>query len=102
MPLAGADPATATVPLNAAPPAGGDGGDLTPDGLPRRVRRHARPEDDPSTVDSEAIEGQITQPLPLRPPEEMRAMMSAFQAGFARGRQDAETHTDQPRPDGEA
>jgi len=92
------DTVMATVPLTAAPPAPATG-ELTDDGLPRRIRRHGRTGNDPSTVEGETLEGQVTQPLPARPPEETRAMMSAFQAGLARGRQDAET---QSRQDGEA
>jgi signal transduction histidine kinase len=82
---AGAPPA-GTPALDAQP-----GMELTPDGLPRRPRRRTATAED-STVDS----AESTQPLPPRPPEQMRAMMSAFQEGMARGRQNAEQQARRP------
>jgi hypothetical protein len=63
------------------------------DGLPRRVRQTSivpqlRNEPPPITADNPA-EGANS-----RTPEELRAMMSSFQAGMARGRRDAEADTD--------
>jgi anti-sigma regulatory factor (Ser/Thr protein kinase) len=58
--------------------------ELTEDGLPRRVRRPTTPAPEPAPEDDPV------QPLSQRPPEQTRAMMSAFQAGLTRGRQDAQ------------
>jgi hypothetical protein len=57
------------------------------DGLPRRVRqRNLAPQlrEDATDVDN------ATQPPSTRSPEQLRAMMTSFQAGMARGRQDAD------------
>jgi signal transduction histidine kinase len=57
------------------------------DGLPKRVRQtNLAPElRDPAPADENA-----TQPSGSRSPEELRAMMSSFQAGMARGRREAD------------
>jgi hypothetical protein len=61
------------------------------DGLPRRVRsRRAEPDD----TDQTAPEGEAhiaTQADDARTPEQIRAMMSSFQAGLARGREAPDT-----------
>ncbi|HLT10379.1 MAG TPA: nitrate- and nitrite sensing domain-containing protein [Micromonosporaceae bacterium] len=61
----------------------------TPDGLPRRIRQtNMAPQlRDPAPEPS-------TTPPPSRSPEEMRAMMSAFQAGTTRGRLEADAARD--------
>jgi hypothetical protein len=62
--------------------------DLTEDGLPRRVRKSAAPEPLPPDEPDET--------LSQRPPEQTRAMMSAFQSAFARGRRDAQATAAEP------
>jgi hypothetical protein len=80
----------------AGPEAAGEQGPSTDDGLPRRVRqanlapqlRH-RP---PTALPDEAT-------VPLRPPEQIRAIMSALQQGTQRGRRDAAQIGAQPPAD---
>jgi signal transduction histidine kinase len=57
------------------------------DGLPRRVRQTNLA---PQLYDSSAEVDNATQGPGSRSPEELRAMMSSFQAGMARGRRDAD------------
>jgi hypothetical protein len=73
------------------------------DGLPRRVRQtNIAPQlrDDPAT----SGDGDATQGAGTRSPEELRAMMTSFQAGTARGRIDAEVDDDSTDhlPEGDA
>jgi signal transduction histidine kinase len=63
------------------------------DGLPRRVRQSSiapQLRDGPKSTS----DGNQTQAEPARSPEQVRAMMSSFQAGLNRGRQEAETVAD--------
>jgi hypothetical protein len=64
-----------------------------PDGLPRRVRQTSlapQLREAPPDADA-ALRGDIpTQSPGTRSPEELRAMMTSFQTGMARGRRDAE------------
>ncbi|WP_329103791.1 nitrate- and nitrite sensing domain-containing protein [Micromonospora sp. NBC_01699] len=98
-----AAPATVGTPAGASPPATeptavpvGD------DGLPRRVRQTSlAPQLREPTVSAEPAprdaEPSVQPPKPAgRTPEEIRAMMSAMQAGTARGRRDAASPTDAP------
>jgi signal transduction histidine kinase len=67
-----------------------------PDDLPRRVRRRdiPRPADEPhhsGRTTPATGEPAATQPGGARSPEQIRAMMSSFQAGLARGREAAES-----------
>src|SRR5262249_50985366 len=59
-----------------------------PDGLPRRVRQRSLAPQlrDAPPADDAAVAG----PSTTRSPEELRAMMSSFQAGMNRGRRDAD------------
>jgi Signal transduction histidine kinase len=67
----------------------------SPDDLPRRVRRreaprHAAERDDSGRTSPATGSPAATQPDGARSPEQIRAMMSSFQAGLARGREAAE------------
>jgi signal transduction histidine kinase len=65
----------------------------SPDDLPRRVRRtprHAAEPDYSGRTTSTTEDPTATQPDGARSPEQIRAMMSSFQAGLARGREAAE------------
>jgi signal transduction histidine kinase len=67
----------------------------SPDDLPRRVRRRDTPRptaepDNHRQTPRVAGEPSATQPDGARSPEQIRAMMSSFQAGLARGRAAAE------------
>ena len=81
----------------------GNGVELGPDGLPRRVRQanlapqlraQPAPPEDPSAESSGGEKPR--EPRPPRTPEEYRSTMSAFQHGFTRGR--AEGPADEPSP----
>jgi signal transduction histidine kinase len=65
---------------------------VNPDGLPKRVRQrgHKDPHDEGGSAEVEAA----TQPDDARSPEQVRAMMSSFQAGTARGRADDADRTE--------
>ncbi|MEV4626277.1 nitrate- and nitrite sensing domain-containing protein [Micromonospora sp. NPDC049523] len=88
------------------PPADPAAAPVGEDGLPRRIRQTSlAPQLREPTVPAEPAtravvgEGAPTQrpkPAAARSPEEVRAMMSAMQAGTARGRRDAAGPTDSP------
>jgi hypothetical protein len=88
-----APPPSARTTLDASPPAAPPAEtaldtvpiDLTEDGLPRRVRRSAAAEP-PATDEPSHESGGAPS---MRPPEQTRAMMSAFQSAVNRGRRDA-------------
>jgi hypothetical protein len=86
----------------------GNGVELGPDGLPRRVRQanlapqlRAEPSSPPSADPlSESSAGEHPrEPRPPRTPDQYRATMSAFQSGFTRGRAEGPADDQSPAPD---
>ncbi|MDG4769485.1 nitrate- and nitrite sensing domain-containing protein [Solwaraspora sp. WMMD792] len=64
-------------------------GATTEDGLPRRVRQSSLAPQLRQAPDSSGADGQPLREAPQRSPQEVRSLMSALQAGTARGRQAA-------------